>query len=290
MNCKEAKQISIVGFLQGIGISPDSNSNQKAWYKSPLRSEETPSFKVDTVKNLWIDFGSDPRNGGNIIDLVQQLYRTSIVGALQILSGATIAPVSLFSPQQKDPTATFEITKVQEIQNRAIIAYLESRGISFDTASIYLQEAYWKIVHSSTGKIKRYFGIAFRNDKGGIELNFGLAGKSIKMSSSPKWVTTIPGNTLNLNIFEGFFDFLSFLRFSKIRRSQDTNIILNSVSNLSKIIDDLSEFESISLYLDNDNAGEEATKRIIAKYPHAQNISSRLYPGFNDFNDFLTQQ
>ncbi|MCX6221291.1 MAG: toprim domain-containing protein [Bacteroidia bacterium] len=286
MNCKEAKQISIVGYLQGIGISPDNISNQKAWYKSPLRSEESPSFKVDMVKNLWYDHASG--KGGNIIDLIEQLHRTSIVGALQILSGATIAPVSLSFPQQKDPSATFEVTKIQELQNRAIIAYLKSRGISFDTASIYLQEAYWKIVNSSTGEIKKYFGIAFQNDQGGLELNFGLAGKSIKMSSSPKWVTTIPGSTTNLNIFEGFFDFLSFLRFSKIRKSQDTNIILNSVSNLSKIIDDLSAYERISLYLDNDNAGEEATKRIMVKYPQAQNISSRLYPGFNDFNDFLT--
>ncbi len=288
MNCKEAKQISIVGYLQGIGISPDNNNNGKAWYKSPLRSEETPSFKVDTNKNLWFDHGSG--KGGNIIDLVEQLHRTSTVGALQILSGATIAPISLSSPQQKDPSETFEITKIQELQNRAIIAYLKSRGIGFDTATLYLQEAYWKIVNPSTGEIKRYFGIAFQNDKGGIELNFGLAGKSIKMSSSPKWVTTIPGSIPNLNIFEGFFDFLSFLRFSKIRRSQDTNIILNSVSNLSKIIDDLSGFETISLYLDNDNAGDEATKRIISKYPQTQNISSRLYPGFNDFNDFLTNR
>ena len=43
------------------------------FFSSPLRSERTPSFAVNTAKNLWCDFGSANRNRGNIINLVEQL-------------------------------------------------------------------------------------------------------------------------------------------------------------------------------------------------------------------------
>lgn len=289
MNCKEAKQISIVGYLQGIKISPDRIKGYNAWYISPLRSEDTPSFKVDTDKNFWYDHGAG--KGGNIIDLVVQLHRTTIVGALQILEGATIARVSLSFPQQKDTSSTMKMKKFKQLENKALIAYVLNRKIPTDLASIYIEEAYWDIINPSTGEIKNYFGLSFQNDKGGHALNFRISGgKSVKLCHHPNCHTTIFGRCENLNIFEGFFDFLSFLRFSRIRKSEDTNIILNSVSNLSNILDNLSGYQRISLYLDNDPAGIEASKQIMDKYPQAQNISCRLYPGFNDFNDFLTNR
>lgn len=48
-----------------------NGSDGYALYRSPLREDTHPSFKVDTEKNLWIDY-ADGR-GGSIIDLYMRL-------------------------------------------------------------------------------------------------------------------------------------------------------------------------------------------------------------------------
>ena len=56
------------------------------WYCSPLCKERTPSFKINTERNQWYDFGSGEH--GDIIDLVCALFRCSISEAVGLLSGA----------------------------------------------------------------------------------------------------------------------------------------------------------------------------------------------------------
>ena len=61
------KRYSIVEYLERKGIKPVRRTPSYALYCSPLREETHPSFKVDTEKNLWIDYGEG--RGGSIIDL-----------------------------------------------------------------------------------------------------------------------------------------------------------------------------------------------------------------------------
>ena len=88
-------------------------------------------------------------------------------------------------------------------------------------------------------------------------------------------------------IFEGFFDFLSFL---EINNYPNFNyIILNSTANLLKLFDYLfnGNFEEIHLYLDNDLSGNNCTSEIISRY-NSSVIDHRIeYRNFNDLNDFL---
>ena len=48
------KRYSIVEYLERKGIKPARKTPTYAVYRSPLREEVHPSFKVDTEKNLWI--------------------------------------------------------------------------------------------------------------------------------------------------------------------------------------------------------------------------------------------
>ena len=72
MNTNEAKRIRIEEYLHSLGYSPARQQGGSLWYKSPFRDECEPSFKVNTERNLWYDFGAG--RGGNIIALAQELY------------------------------------------------------------------------------------------------------------------------------------------------------------------------------------------------------------------------
>ena len=71
------------------------------------------------------------------------------------------------------------------------------------------------------------------------------------------------GKPERIKIFEGWFDFLSYLKLSKA--TDFKAIILNSTANLSfrLMLDILKECESIDLYLDNDATGDNCTRSFI---------------------------
>ena len=282
MNCTTANRMSIAGFLQGVGITPESHNNKSFWYLSPLHKENTPSLKVNRVKNVWYDFGIG--TGGRLVDLVSQLYRVDIPGALLILSGAQ-TPTQSFSFHQPDNNleSNIEIKHVQSLQNRALIQYLDSRGIPFKIASNFTKEAYYNITKQDTGEIKKYFALAFENDKSGYELR----NKIWKGGTSPKTITTIQGNPEKLNVFEGFMDFLSALVHYQQTAPSNTTIVLNSLSHLRNLYSILPNYIQVNLFLDNDQAGKQAVTEIQNRFQAAVNQAQIIYPNHKDFNEFI---
>ena len=77
MTTEEAKKIRIVDYLHSLGYSPVKQQGVNLWYKSPFREENEPSFKVNTEREQWFDFGLG--KGGNIIALAAHLYATESV-------------------------------------------------------------------------------------------------------------------------------------------------------------------------------------------------------------------
>jgi len=284
MNCQQANELNIVDYLSKSGIQPATTKGRNLVYLSPIRNEKTASFFVYPDQNRWHDFGSG--SGGKLIDLVCQMNRVGIPGALLILSGVELPSKSFSFPRQKEetlPEPTLEIKHIQRLQNKALIQYVESRGISGAIAARYLEEAYYAISNQETGEIKKYFALAFRNDKGGFELR----NKYFKGSSSPKAISTIPGNLKKVNVFEGFMDFISALVYFRQPSPTNTTIVLNSVSHLRQLNDLLPNFTQINLYLDGDPAGQKAVNEIQSRFPEAINHAAKLYPKFKDMNEFL---
>jgi hypothetical protein len=156
--------------------------------------------------------------------------------------------------------------------------YLKTRKINIELSKIYLKEVYF------TWNDKKYFALSFQNDKGGFELR----NKYFKGSNSPKYYTTIKGNnSKSLNIFEGFFDFLSALTYYKAQTPGNDTIILNSLAFLDKILSIISKYNAINLYLDNDTAGKKAFQIISKNHTRTMNHSERLFLDYKDFNEFL---
>ena len=67
MDVRQMREIPIADFLSAMGIHPTKQKGNALWYSAPYRTERTPSFKVDTNKNVWFDFGTG--KGGDIFDL-----------------------------------------------------------------------------------------------------------------------------------------------------------------------------------------------------------------------------
>ena len=76
MTIDEIKSVSILQWMRSNNYGEGTRKGRNYFFCSPLRSERTPSFSVNTAKNLWCDFGSSNNNGGNIINLVEQLNPT----------------------------------------------------------------------------------------------------------------------------------------------------------------------------------------------------------------------
>ena len=101
------REIPIADFLSTMGIQPTRQKGNTLWYSAPYRTERTPSFKVDTAKNVWFDFGTG--KGGDIFDLAGEFIGSGdflLRAAFIAKSGACPLP-ALEQPQRsekKEPT------------------------------------------------------------------------------------------------------------------------------------------------------------------------------------------
>ena len=82
-NLSTIKRYPITAYLESKGITPVRRMATYAMYRSPLRDDRHPSFKVDTEKNLWIDYSEG--RGGSIIDLYMRLEGCTLPEAIRCL-------------------------------------------------------------------------------------------------------------------------------------------------------------------------------------------------------------
>jgi DNA primase len=275
MNNAEIKNISIVGYLSSVGINPVKKKNNSVWYSSPLRDENSPSFKVDYQKNVWYDFGIG--KGGNVIDLIMEMNQTGFTGALNELKNPKYSKFMAESTKVKiSSKPNLIIKEIHPLNNHVLCKYLKSRNISFSKAKRYVEEAHYQI------NDRNYFALAFKNNDGGYELR----SQYFKGGSSPKAITTIKGISKAINVFEGFFDFLTALEYHKVQKPYNTTIVLNSVIHLESTIDQILKFKRVNLYLDNDEAGRRGTDIVKSRHNDLIDFAEQVYWGYKDFNDY----
>ena len=281
---KEIKSIPLAAFLSRLGHEPAAKKGTRLWYKSPLRREHTPSFKVETTLNCWYDFGLG--RGGNIIDLATEMYQSTdlrylmrcIAASCPVPSVQTVAS----SYPKRHSAPSMERFEVVPLKHRALVAYLQERGIPAHIATANCKEAHYSI------NGKPYFAVAFENVSGGWELR----NRYFKGCRGRKDISYLPwardGPSAECAVFEGFIDYLSAVALGII--SGADAIILNSVVNVNKAVPFLRGYKTINYYLDNDTAGQTALAKLTVIYGSAVIDRSTLYSEFNDLNDFLVTQ
>ena len=278
MQLHDIKQVSIVDYLARAGYKPKLTKGVNYWYCSPLRSELTPSFKVNAERNQWYDFGTGDH--GDIIDLVCALQHCSTAEAIRSLSrlkGTLSAESFSFggTTTLRSQAPSMELISVQAVKHPKLLLYLSERGLQSSDASPFLSEVYYRVSE------KCFFALGFPNDAGGWELR----NPYFKGCFAPKAITTIKGtDSHKIQLFEGFMDFLSWQKLHP--EEQADSIILNSLTLLPKLILTLHAYTMIESLLDNDEAGGRATKQLFDAGLPVKDMRA-CYAPYKDINEYL---
>lgn len=310
MTIDEIKSVSILQWMRSNSYGEGTRKGRNYFFYSPLRSERTPSFCVNTTQNLWCDFGSANNNGGNIINLVEQLNP----------SWSEHQVLSFIEQQVKDFRLEFNedynarlkeeeekqrwiegkraereeqlnqetvVEMVIPLSHPVLRDYVIQRQIDYSIAQRYCQEVHYSL------RGKHYYAIAFMNVANGMEARNKFNKRCIgKKSISIVFPLKTPQK--RCCIFEGFFDMLTYATIETWMPGTGISVgqpcdyyVLNGVGEVKLLLPYLKAYDSIHCYLDNDDAGRTATKTVMKAYPDAAVDESIRYKGYNDLNDFL---
>ena len=279
------KRYPIVEYLERKGIKPMRRTPTYALYRSPLREETHPSFKVDTDKNLWIDYAEG--RGGSIIDLCMRMEGCTLSEAIHRLGqnapdNGTSSFLNDFVPNNPQPAMAVNgarrLIEISDTLPPHLQDYLtKERCINLEKAMPFLKCISYEV------RGRGYQAIGFANQSGGYELRDDNV---FKGRIAPKDITPIFTDRAEpVCIFEGFMDFLSFL--SMKEEITNHSLVMNSVSNVARTIRYLNDrhLTHIRAFLDNDEAGRRAVQDFIKAGFHVEDMNIH-YKDFKDLNDF----
>jgi len=280
---KKAKTIHIADFICDRYSLKPIRKTPNGWlqFTSPMRNETKPSFFCK--ENNWYDKGM--MEGGDLIDLVCKIENCNKKDAIELIFKNEIKPITFTNVQTQQVNKVLSVEELSGNNNksRALIFYANKRKIPFDILKLY-----GKLVEYSSGE-KVKFAIGFSNVSGG----FALRNKYEKGMIAPNNYSFIKGLKSNkLNVFEGYFDFLSALVFYKVTQPSYDTIILNGTGNIKKVYNYL-ENKIINYFGHNDEPdkqGKKAGDVLLTLFPQNSTIKDcrNIYKWYKDFNEFLS--
>ena len=310
MTIDEIKSVSILQWMRENNYGDGVRKGRNYFFSSPLRSERTPSFSVNTAQNLWCDFGSANKNGGNLINLVEQLNPTWSEHQVLAYLEQQIKELNLDftedynarikEEEEKEKWKETKQAEREEAQSQNTVVerviplshpylrdYVIQRRIDFNIAQRYCKEVHYSLYGN------HYYAIAFMNVAAGMETR----NKLYKRCIGKKTISTIypmGAPQKHCCVFEGFFDLLTYVTIETWMPDTGISIgvpcdffVLNGVGEVKQLLPYLKDYDSIHCYLDNDDAGKTATNTIMKSFPDMAIDESYRYKGYNDLNDFL---
>lgn len=230
-----------------VNYGKDVSFTRSGLIKSPFRDERTPSFHILAGGYGWVDFGDGTKGG--VIDLVMRLEHCDRTFAVRRLAemrngGRLFVP----SGQQASRLAclrapALKVVPFSYVSDCTLLRYASGRGISEDVLRMYCREV--AVRTGRSGSVRSYIG--FPNNGDGHVLRSAVSGPGGKRCTNsapthlaPDGIITAEPADYAVAVFEGFFDFLSFIE----RRRTDHGIIpgcdisvMNSVANLKRSLD-----------------------------------------------------
>ena len=289
--CEKARILSfpIPSILQHFGRRTEHIGNM---YYSPFRDERNPSFSVKPSDNLWMDFGSG--EGGNVLTLVSQLAGIPISETWDYIAALDLNMVVLDTcadtVRNHVTSSKIIIDRVRDSFNsRNLVRYAESRGIPRHILEFYCRQVTY---HVEGMRNLSWTAIGFPAGDGWVLRQSTNDRYSKRCTGSCCTLISVSGNPVpvascdRVEVFEGFFDFLSWLVLKERTKPFSDICILNSVNNLSRGIDFIASHSTISCWLDDDPAGRDTFEKIKDRCPQARDHFGEL-EGCKDVNELL---
>ena len=260
---RELQDVPIEDVLKVFGRSTEHGRDNL--YFSPFRSESSPSFHISRDGHKWYDFGLG--RGGSVVTLVCSLLGCSGGKAYDFLASISRTYIQPSAASERatggnTPSKIVILGEMLTFGDRSLVRYANTRKIGLATLSAYCRE----VTFSYEGHPGyRNTCIGFRNNSGGWVLRAPDVKKCTcndistiniygELSDSP----TSPAGL----IFEGLFDFLSFIEISGETWPRCDVCILNSVNNVAKARLWIRSHKEICTLFDNDDAGRRALQGI----------------------------
>lgn len=280
----------IAQLLMALGACP---GRHKDTFHSPFREDKEASLHIDPDRNIWYDHGAG--EGGGNVDLVMRCRGCSAREAAEYIlslpqAGAIQYPASEIDRPSRAESLSSRILLVVELQRPYLLDYLAQRKIPLRIARWYCKE----VIIRSKNSCKTFENIGFPNNVGGYALKSPNGFKS----TTKGYITTIDTEgeftkkitSGTVTVFEGFFDFLSWLASEKRMYPTTDVVVLNSVAHVGLAVSYLRLHNLIICCLDNDDAGRKAVDaiRAIPTGGHEFRVvdGSPFYEGYNDVNDW----
>jgi len=298
-----AKRVPLAAVLASYGITEPKVKGTELVFKSPFRSDSTPSFSVDTTKNIWVDFGETGNKeylGGSTIDLVMKVEKLNFPAAVDKLlnfDGAAynLSPYATNHDKQRKLELLSTSKDFEHPDNYYLVQYAESRCISLEVLHNFCEV----VIYRNKGNGKIYRAIGFLNDAGGYELRYenqvrseGFKGCLGKKEISTQQIWKILNHAY---LFEGFFDFLSWVQHiyntnGEIKIPMADIFVINTLAIANRI--SFNKYKTVHCFFDNDVAGQTTYKKLADLHKHVNfiNASANVFPNHNDYSDFLIWQ
>ncbi|MEL6445862.1 MAG: toprim domain-containing protein [Bacteroidota bacterium] len=310
MNANQARQLSLPELIEAAGGQPDPQKSKgdERWFFSPFRNEKTASLHATVSREtgywIWFDHGSG--EGGNVIDFANRAVGRepgdrAIGEALRWLDRVTgqapanISRASLKTGPSHSPGAParprFELVSVRPLRHYANVRYLHGRGLQKRIVYDYLREVTFK----DTKTRKSLFGLGMENSAGGWEISTATE-RPFKTCIGPKSYSRFfdaPVARPFVHVFEGMFDYASYLQLFGLEAPLGVAYVLHSATLAGRVAEVVAQETGspvVLLWLDNDDTGAAASRTLMdALEPTSWKVGTmnHVYEGYKDLNAWL---
>jgi len=236
--------------------------------------------------SAWIKVGRSSNSFAAILKATMNLTqcRTRCAGIENMAELAPmIKPVAEFEPIKEE--VNLVLKKAKSIQHRALVKYLEGRGIPLDIARPHIVEV---LLHNKESQ-KDFFALGLLNEEGGYEIR----NQFFKGCVGSKAISFIRGKQPKpegIHFFEGMMDYGSALSYKNLKQFDEDAIILNSLSCLKFATPYVKSYGYKVAYtwLDNDLPGKRGTASLAEFFKTEANLQHQpmndLYLPHKDVN------
>ena len=134
-------------------------------------------------------------------------------------------------------------------------------------------------------KGRKQYALCMENNSGG----YAVRNLLFKGNLGNQDITTIDNGKEEVIIFEGFFNFLSYITLSKHEINNYNFEILNSANNIHKL--EGKRYKKIYCFGDNDKTGKSVLEELKNIFLESEVIDkSNLYKNFKDLNEWHINQ